>query len=101
MTGDTIYVLLDGDAVEADALVNLMRDGMLEQDAADARIVVQVIDGGEELRCRGFLGKGDAERFHADTAAGIALHAHVSGGGRVGANKDGGENRRVGSGFFS
>ena len=53
--GDAVDVFLEGDAVEAGALVDLFWDGMLEEDAADTRVGVEVVDGGEE-----FVGGGGA-----------------------------------------
>ena len=94
VAGDAVYVLFDRDAVEAVALVDLMGNRMLQQDAAHARVGVQVVDGGEELPCGRLFGQSDAERLHADAAAGIALHADVGCGCGIGSDQNGGENGR-------
>jgi len=90
--GDTVDIFREGDAVEAGALVDLFGDGVLEQDAADAWVGVEVVDGGKEFFGRGGAGKRDAEGFHADAAARVAFHFDVGGGGGVVTDEDGGEN---------
>ena len=92
--GDSVDVFLEGDAVEAGALVDLFGDGVLEEDAADAGVGVEVVDGGEEFGGGRGGGKRDAEGFHADAAAGVALHFDVGGGGGIVADEEGGEDGR-------
>ena len=96
VSGDSVDVFGEGDAVEAGALVDLLRNRVLKEDAADAGIGVEVVDGGEEFGSGDGVGERDAEGFHADAAAGVAFHLDVSGGGRIVADEDGCEDRRLG-----
>ncbi len=91
MRGDAVHVFVEGDAVEAGALVDLFGDGVLQENAADARVGVEVVDGGEEFGGGGGAWERDAEGFHADAAAGVAFHPDVGGGGGIVADEDGGE----------
>src|SRR6185312_9807815 len=80
---------------KAGSFVDLAGDGVLEQDAADAGVGIKGVNLGQELLGCGLLGKLDGQRLHADTAAGVALHAVIGGGSGVGANKNGGKDGRT------
>ena len=101
VAGDSIYIFLYCDAVEALALFNLFGNGMLKQNAADPGVGVQFVDLRQKLLSGCLFGKRNAERLHADAAAGIALHADVGCGRGVGPHENCGEDGRVfGPGFL-
>jgi hypothetical protein len=93
--GDSVHIFFERDAVEAGAFVDLLWDRMLEQDAAHARVGIELVDLREKLRGGGVFRERDAERLHADTAARIAFHFDVGGRGGIGADEDGGQDGRV------
>ena len=71
----------------------MARHGVLEQDAVDVRIFVQLLDFGEQFFGRRLLRHVDRQTFHADSRTGVPFHFYVSGACRVVADKNRGENR--------
>jgi hypothetical protein len=66
----------------------------LHEDAVHARIVVQLVDQGKQLRLRRSVGEAVQAALHADFFAVAALVADVDLAGRIVAHEHGGERRR-------
>ena len=76
--GDAIDILRDCYLVEALSLVDLRRDGMLEQDSSNPGISIEFIDLGQHLFrcCR--LWEHNPERFPVRSRpAGVTFHLHI------------------------
>jgi hypothetical protein len=88
---DAVDVLGGVDGVDGGGLVQVGRQGELEEDGVEARVFVHVHDVGVEL----VLGDGVAEVKHlgedAGLLCGVALGADVGDGGGVFADEDEGE----------
>ncbi len=98
---EAIRILGRRDRLQDLALIDMIRQRQLHQDAVNPLIVVQFIDQGQQL-CFGCLGRqfvlvGKNPGFFT----GLFLHRHINAAGRIVANQDNGQTRRDALAFQS
>nr|WP_308169766.1 hypothetical protein [Acrocarpospora catenulata] len=89
--GNSVDVLFWGDGLEGGPLVDVLADGVLQEDAVHAGVRREGGEGVDEFLGGGRGGKRDVPGSDADLLASGALHADVGDRGRVVADQDGGE----------
>lgn len=88
---ETVHVLPGVDGLDRRVHGNLGREGLLDQDAVDLGIRIQLLDRAEQLLLRRVLGHHEGLVGHAHLLAGLALHLHVELRAGVVADQDGRE----------
>ena len=91
--GEAVHVLGGIDQRDELVLVEVVRQGQLQQDAVDALVVVEGADQPRELLGCHVRPGLVMERLDAHLGRVLALHPHVDGRGRVVAHEDRGEAR--------
>ena len=88
-----VHVLAGVNGFESGAFVNVARNRVLQQNAVHVVVVVQFLNLVEEFLGGGVFREHYADAFHTHAGAGVALHLHVRGAGRIVAHQNGGQNR--------
>ena len=89
----SIDIFLEGDAIKADSFIDLIGNGVLQQNAVNRRVSVQGINFREQLRCGGGRREGDSSRIHPHAATRVALHFYIRCGGGIFTHEDRREDR--------